>query len=186
MPTQDELVQMLITGALGPWAGQGFVPGGITILRPDTMQWETILGDPGDADLMTSTLGSPVQASSTWSEPTVEEQALVDAFLGDAGVHGLETGVGITTTVGGSFGHPLLSSVSAANYTYLDFVNTTLGEIRVTEGLSNGSTGPLSPIRNGPNRDEVDKDGNVWLPVVRMNGVDAERRDGLRGPGGMW
>lgn len=178
MPSQDELIKMLLAGALGPWAGQGFVPGGITILRPDTMQWETIVADAQDADLMHSTLGDPVDPSTTWEEATEEDKLLVE---------GLTTSMGIAPTVGGgSFGHVMASVVPASQYVIADFVRTELGQIRLTEGISNGSSGPLSPIRNGAARNVVDKDGVPWLPVVRMNGVDAERRDGMRGPGGVW
>lgn len=180
MPTQDELLRRLIAGELGPWAGQGFVPGGITILRPDTMQWETILAVPGDADLTYSTLSAPVDTSSLL-DPTDAETEMVNAFLdaGAPGGGGLAAGTGV-----GGLGRPAAAVVSAQSYQIADFVRTDLGEIRLTEGMSNGATGPLSPIRNGPARDAVDKDGNVWLPVVRFGGVDAERR-GPSGPGGM-
>lgn len=181
MPTQDELIQMLISGQLGPWAGQGFVPGGITILRPDTGQWETILGVPGDADLMTSTLGDPVDISGLL-DPTDAEQEMVNGFLdAGGGLGGTIAGSG----GGGGAGHPVASVVTAQNYTIQDFTRTELGEIRLTEGQSNGANGPLSPIRAGTNATEVDKDGNLWLPRVRFGGVDAERR-GPSGPGGMW
>lgn len=173
---QDQLIARLLAGELGPWGGQAFVgDDGIMILRPDTMQWETIRAMAGDATLTNSTLGNPVEMGSTL------EWANEDDI-------GLQTGMGMTTSVGGSqggMGHAQAAVVSAQSYSYLDFVRTELGEIRLTEGQSNGATGPLSPIRNGQARDAVDKDGNVWLPVVRFGGVDAERR-GPSGPGGMW
>lgn len=180
MPTQDQLVQMLVLGQLGPWAGQGFVPGGITILRPDTMQWETIVADPEDADLMHSELSDPVDPSTTWSAPTAGEQAHIDAFLADAGVHGIATGVGLAPSVGSGFGHAMASAIPASQYTYVDFIRTTLGEIRLTLGTSNGVSGPLSPIKMGRGLQQVDKDGVKWLPVVRMQN---ERQTG---GGGSW
>lgn len=168
---QDELIRRLMLGELGPWAGQGFVEGGITILRPDTMQWETITFLPGDAKLTNSVLSPRVSASTTWLDPTDEEAELVDEFL-NAGIQGLETGVGLPAGAGG---HVMATVVPAQQYATADFVRTDLGMVRLTEGVSNGADGPLSPIRMGERRQEVDKDGNVWLPIVRFGGVDAER-----------
>lgn len=183
---QDALLARLIAGDFGPWGGQSFVgTDAISILRPDTMQWETIRAMPGDAGLTESTLGDEQMMGSTLEWANSEDMTLsgYDPAGSSTFVSGLTPTAG--PGIGGGIGHPSASVVSAQNYSYLDFVRTDLGEIRLTEGLSNGSTGPLSPIRNGPNRDEVDKDGNLWLPVVRIGGVDAERR-GPSGPGGMW
>lgn len=160
MPTQDELLAALARGDYGPWAGQGFVPGGITYLDPNTWQWVTIVGTPGSADVE-MTVGDPVDASSLEEGPDVQ---------------GLPISAGVTPSVGGgSFGHLNASAVPATSYAIADFTRTSLGEIRMTEGISNGHDGPLSPVRMGENRQSVDRDGNLWLPVVRMGGIDAER-----------
>lgn len=183
---QDALLARLMAGDFGPWGGQAFVgTDAISILRPDTMQWETIRGTAGGADLTESVLGPTVQMGSTLEWANEDDMGLSGYGSDDQNVVlGLTPQVG--SGMGGGIGHPQTSVVSASNYSYLDFVRTELGEIRLTEGISNGSTGPLSPIRNGPARDVVDANGVPWLPVVRMNGIDAERRDGARGPGGMW
>lgn len=168
---------MLTLGQLGPWGGQGFVPGGITILRPETMQWETILATPGDADLMTSTLSEEVEPGSTLEYAQGSELYPPFGF----GVPGLPINVGIPTDVGGSVGgHLMLSVVPASQYTWQHFSTTTLGEVRHTIGLSNGATGPLSPIVIGK-QNAVDRDGNRWLPVVRIAN-DNNRSGG----GGSW
>lgn len=180
MPTQEQLLQLLISGALGPWAGQGLTPNGITILRPDTMQWETITADAEDADLMHSVLSDPVQASSTWSDPTRSEQQMVDEYL-----QGMDPGItatsGVTSSMpGGSFGHALASVVTASTYSNADFVRTELGDVRLNHGDSNGATGPLSPILLGSGLTAVDKDGNKWLPEVRFKDFGEGQ-----GPGGV-
>lgn len=169
--TQDDLIARLMAGEFGPWAGQGFVPGGITILRPEGF-WETITAVPGDADLTESVQGPAVNMAGLL-DPTDVELALVEEFLGVA-VPGLPVTVGLPSSVGGG-GHVMASVVPAGQYTYLDFVQTDLGQVRMSEGTSNGVSGPLSPIRMGERRMEVDKDGNKWLPVVRFGSVDAER-----------
>lgn len=163
--SQDDLIARLMAGEFGPWAGQGFVPGGITILRPDTGQWETITAVPGDADLTESVVGPP-QNMASLLDPTNEEMDLVSEFL-DAGVEGLPVTVGIPSGVGGG-GGVLASVVPAGAYTYLNFVTTDLGEVRLTQGDSNGVSGPLSPILMGTGLTAVDKDGAKWLPEVRM------------------
>lgn len=161
--TQDDLIARLMAGEFGPWAGQGFVPGGITILRPEGF-WETMTAVAGDADLTEAVQGEPVNLASLL-DPTQGEADQVEAFLG-AGVPGLPISMGIASGVGGG-GNVMASVVPAAAYTYLDFVSTDLGQIRMTVGRSNGSTGPLSPIKIGQ-LTSVDKDGNKWFPVVRM------------------
>lgn len=174
--TQDDLIARLMAGEFGPWAGQGFVPGGITILRPDTMQWETITAVAGDADLTESLLGPPANIS-TLLDPTQAEADAVEAWLNaqvEDRVLGLPVTVGIASGLGGIPGFRA-AAVPASQYTYQNFVTTELGEIRISEGTSNGISGPLSPIRMGERRQEVDKDGNKWLPVVRFGSVDAER-----------
>lgn len=155
---QDELIARLLRGELGPWGGQGFVPGGITILRPDTMQWETIKYVPGSAELTESTLGDPVEMGST-----VEWANEVDL--------GLQVNLGLGSSVEASSGMPkvMASVIPATSYTAVDLPRTELGEIRMTHGISNGATGPLSPIRMG-SQNAVDRDGNLWFPVVRMGG----------------
>lgn len=168
MPTQAELLNMLLAGQLGPWAGQGFVPGGITILRPDTMQWETIVGDAGDAALMHSTLGDPVEAGSTL-EPASPRDLELSGYVAEGGVPaGLPTTGGQAPGVPGGIPHVLFSVVPASSYTVEDFTRTALGAVRITEGQGN-ATGPLSPIRIGSGLDEVDQDGNLWLPRVRFS-----------------
>lgn len=151
--TVEQLLERLLNGEFGEWAGQGFVPGGITILRPGTWQWETITVVPGSADLTESVLGDPVDASSLELGPNVQ---------------GLEVPLGLSTPMSGGFGRPSASAVSAQAYSNADFVRTELGQIRMTVGISNGATGPLSPIKMG-SLQAVDKDGNLWFPVVRMS-----------------
>lgn len=177
--TQDDLIARLMAGEFGPWAGQGFVPGGITILRPDTMQWETITAVPGDADLTQSTLGDEVAPGSTLEYAQGSELYAGGGFgyqqFGE--VQGLPVTGGIPSGAGG--GHVLASVVPAGVYTYVNFVETDLGEVRLTQGDSNGATGPLSPITMGTGLMAVDKDGNKWLPQVRFDSW----KDGS-GPGG--
>jgi len=165
MQTVDDLLRRLLAGEFGPWAGQGFVPNGITILRPDTWQWETITIVPGSADLTESVLGDPVDASSLTPGPDVS---------------GLEVPVGLSTPIAGGFGRPAPSAVSAQSYSNADFVRTELGEVRLTIGTSNGVSGPLSPIKMGRGLQQVDKDGVKWLPVVRM------QNEKQQGGGGSW
>lgn len=169
-PEQEALLARLASGQLGPWGAQGFIPGGITIMRPDG-QWENIYYTPGDADLTTSVHeGEPVDVSGLELDADYEGTFL--APLGGA----LGPAVG-----GGGPGHVMASVVSAESYGDLDFTRTELGMIRRTEGISNGATGPLSPIRMGEKRNVVDQDGNPWFPQVRFDGVDAERQGGTGG-----
>lgn len=175
---QDALLARLIAGDFGPWAGQGFVgTDAIQILRPDTMQWETIRAVAGGADLTESTLGHEVQMGSTleWAN---EEDTAASGYASGNQVLGIPPSAG--PGMGGGIGHPQANVVSAANYGYLDFVRTELGEIRLTIGTSNGATGPLSPIKMGRGLQQVDKDGNKWLPVVRM------QNEKQTGGGGSW
>lgn len=167
-PQQEALLARLARGELGPWGAQGFIPGGITVMRPDG-QWENIYYTPGDADVTTAEhVGSPVDVSGL---EIAEDYDGTFTALGGA----------IGTAVGaGGPGHPLASVVSAQSYGDADFPNTTLGEIRLTIGTSNGATGPLSPIKMGRGLQQVDPDGNKWLPVVRMQ----NERQG--GGGGSW
>lgn len=180
MPTQAELVQMLMSGLLGPWAGQGFVPNGITILRPDTMQWETIVGDPGDAALMHSELGDPVEAGSSLEPASPRDMELSGYEPQGALPLGLPVTSGVTGGLSGGGGvpHVQASVIPASSYQIADFVRTSLGTVRMTEGLSNGATGPLSPIRIGLDT-AVDVDGNLWFPKVRMGGIDARGEGGI-------
>lgn len=178
MPSVDELIRMLVAGQLGPWAGQGFVPGGITILRPDTMQWETIVGDPGDAALMHSELGDPVEAGSSL-EPASPRDMELSGYVETGGIpQGLPITTGVTGGVQGAAPHVLASVIPASAYVIADFTRTALGAIRMSEGLSNGVSGPLSPIRIG-NDQAVDKDGVPWLPVVRIGGIDSRGEGGI-------
>jgi len=166
-PEQDALLARLARGELGPWGGQGFIPGGITVLRPEG-QWENIYYTPGDAATTYSEhSGDPVDVSG------LEIAEGYDGTFTALGGH-LGTSVG-----GGGPGHPLASVVAADSYGDGDFVRTSLGEVRMTEGLSNGASGPLSPVRMGMARTSVDRDGNLWFPVVRMGGIDAERKGGI-------
>jgi hypothetical protein len=68
VPTQAELLASLQAGVYGPWAGQGFVPGGITYLDPSTWQWVTIVGQPGSADVE-MTVGDPVDPGELEEAP---------------------------------------------------------------------------------------------------------------------
>lgn len=178
MPTQDELIRLLTLGALGPWAGQGFVPGGITILRPDTMQWETIVADPGDAALMHSTLGDPVEPGSTLEPASPRDMELSGYEPQGALPLGLPVTSGVTAGVSGGVPHVMASVIPASSYTIADFTRTGLGTVRMSEGLSNGASGPLSPIRMGLDT-AVDTDGNLWFPKVRMGGIDSRGEGGI-------
>lgn len=170
---QDALLARLIAGDFGPWGGQSFVgTDAISILRPDTMQWETIRAVAGDADLTEATLGHEVGMGSTL------EWASEDDMDASGYGTGNQTVTGITPTAGpgmGGIGHPSTAVVSALTYADADFVRTELGMVRQTEGLSNGVSGPISPIRFGEKRNVVDRDGNPWFPQVRFDGVDEER-----------
>lgn len=171
-PEQEALLARLANGELGPWGAQGFIPGGITIMRPDG-QWENIYYTPGDANLTYSEqVGEPVDVSGLELDESYEGTFL--SPLGGA--------IGTSTGAGGP-GHVLASVIAADSYGDADFVRTSLGEIRHTEGSSNGVSGPLSPVRMGEKRNAVDRDGNPWFPVVRFHGVDAERSGGGTGGG---
>lgn len=173
-PEQDALLARLAAGELGPWGAQGFIPGGITVMRPDG-QWENIYYTPGDANLTYSEQqGEPVDVSGL--ELNEEYDGTFVTPLGGA--------LGSGTGAGGP-GHVMASVISAESYGDADFVRTTLGEIRHTEGMSNGVSGPLSPVRMGEKRNVVDTNGVPWFPVVRFHGVDSERHGGGTGGGNL-
>lgn len=153
---QDELLRRLASGEFGEWAGQGFVDGGITILRPGTWQWETITFVPGSAELMSSELSDPVDPGRLEFDPTFEL--------------GLPVDLGLENVVQPPAMPKVFASViPAVQYSQDDLPRTVLGEVRMTHGVSNGVSGPLSPIRMG-SQNVVDRDGNLWFPVVRMGG----------------